>query len=148
MKGSIVVLRLWNLGTDADNTEILNKLHDAFPEEWSPVLGRNSIRIKPKLYLEFDDHFEWPDHSREEVDKDQEIFCYALRNHAGVLVDGTVVPCCLDADGNLPLGNLFSDNFDDILNSSRARMIYDGFTKHRAVESFCRKCGFVKKFIK
>ena len=147
-RGGIVVLRLWNLGTDADNTEILEKLHQAFPEEWSPVRGRNSTRIIPKLYLEYDEHFEWPDHSREEIDKDQETFCYGLRNHVGILVDGTVVPCCLDADGNLPLGNLFSDDLDNILASPRAKAIYDGFTKHRAAESFCRKCGFVKKFIK
>ena len=50
--------------------------------------------------------FEWPDTGREEY-APQEAFCYALRNQVGVLVDGTVVPCCLDHDGDIALGNLF-----------------------------------------
>ena len=72
----------------------------------------------------------------------QEAFCYALRNQVGVLVDGTVVPCCLDHDGDIALGNLFHQSLDDILASPRARAIYDGFTRHEAVEPLCRRCGY------
>ena len=59
-----------------------------------------------------------------------------------MLVDGTVVPCCLDSAGVLDLGNLFQQNLDEVLASPRARAIYDGFTRHKAVEPLCRRCGY------
>ena len=69
-------------------------------------------------------------------------FCYALRNQIGILVDGTVVPCCLDHGGNLSLGNLFEQSLDHILSSPRALAIYRGFTNHMAVEPLCQRCGY------
>jgi radical SAM protein with 4Fe4S-binding SPASM domain len=69
-----------------------------------------------------------------------------LRDQIGILVDGTVVPCCLDAEGNLALGNLFTSDLDDVLASPRAKVIYDGFTHRRAAESLCRRCGYARRF--
>jgi radical SAM protein with 4Fe4S-binding SPASM domain len=63
-------------------------------------------------------------------------------------VDGTVVPCCLDADGKLSLGNLFEAELEDILSSPRAKTIFEGFSRRRAAEGFCRKCGFATRFSK
>ena len=146
--GCFVALRLWNLGSDADNSQILAALHQAFPDEWVPVRGGSGERLAHKIFLEWGERFDWPDENAPEEDEDADIFCYALRNHAGVLVDGTLVPCCLDSDGAIPLGNLFEEELEDILSSPRAKKIYDSFTRHRASESFCRKCGFVKKFRK
>ena len=147
-EGCIIALRLWNLGSDADNSSILQRLHKEFPEEWTPVRGRTSQRLSARLFLEWGERFDWPDDSRQPSHENAEVFCYALRDQAGVLVDGTVVPCCLDADGKLSLGNLFESDFDEILSSPRARAIYDGFSCRRAVEPFCRTCGFVKRFTK
>jgi radical SAM protein with 4Fe4S-binding SPASM domain len=59
-----------------------------------------------------------------------------------VLVDGTVVPCCLDHDGDIPLGNLFQQSLSEILASPRARALYDGFSHHMASEPLCRRCGY------
>lgn len=146
-KGCIVALRLWNLGTDTDNSEILNRLHSAFPGEWEPIRGGTSLRLYGKIFLEWGEHFEWPDDAIPE-DSEKNRFCYALRDHIGVHVDGTVVPCCLDSDGKLQLGNLFDDEFDNIINCDRARSIKEGFSRRIAVEAFCRKCGFAKKFNK
>jgi MoaA/NifB/PqqE/SkfB family radical SAM enzyme len=169
-KGCIVALRLWNLGSDADNSDILSKLHEEFPGEWKSIRGGISEKLGEKLFLEWGERFEWPDDEPNEVfegssgggvkncDKkplkafsceskeEPEVFCYALRTHAGVLVDGSVVPCCLDADGVLTLGNLFESELDDILASPRAKAIFDGFSQRRAAEKFCQSCGFVKKF--
>ena len=147
-RGCIIALRLWNLGSDADNSQILERLHKEFPDEWTPVRGRTSQRLSTRLFLEWGERFEWPDDSRQGASEDSEVFCYALRDQAGVLVDGTVVPCCLDADGKLALGNLFESDFDEILSSPRAKAIYAGFSCRRAVEPFCRTCGFVKRFTK
>ena len=147
-RGCIVALRLWNLGSDADNSQILDRLHKEFPDEWQSLRGGQGQRLAYKLFLEWGDRFDWPDESAPESDGNADAFCYGLRDQIGVLVDGTVVPCCLDADGALALGNLFDQELDDILASQKARAIYDGFTRRRAIEPLCRKCGYAKRFSK
>ena len=150
-KGCIVVLRLWNIGGEGEeeNHAILEKLHAAFPGEWAPS-HRDSIRLSrkksEKVFLEWGEHFEWPDMSCPEAPADADIFCHALRHQFGVLCDGTVVPCCLDAEGTLALGNLLESPLDEILQSPRARAIYDNFTNRRAIEPLCRRCDYAKRF--
>ena len=145
-KGCIIALRLWNLGSDADNSKILDALHTSFPGEWRDLRGGSSQRLSTRIFLEWGERFAWPDPALPESDPDADLFCYGLRDQIGILVDGTVVPCCLDADANLALGNLFSSDLEQILASPRAKSIYDGFTRRRAVESLCRKCGYAKRF--
>ena len=82
------------------------------------------------------------------IPPDAPIFCYGLRDQFGVLCDGTVVPCCLDAEGNVALGNLFDSTLEEILDSPRARAIYDGFTNHRAAEELYRRCDYARRFTK
>ncbi|MBQ4065723.1 MAG: SPASM domain-containing protein [Clostridia bacterium] len=144
--GTVCVLRLWNRkagdteGTGL-NTAILDALHDRFTDEWSPV--RCGYRLKPRLFLEWGERFSWPG---ELPPSDEPLFCYGLRNQIGILSDGTVVPCCLDGEGHMALGNLFSDDLETILSSPRAKTIYDGFSSRRAVEPLCRTCGFATRF--
>lgn len=145
-RGCIVALRLWNLGSEADNSSILEHLHAAFPDEWGKVRGGSSLRLADKLFLEWGERFDWPDPALPECPPDADLFCYGLRDQIGVLVDGTVVPCCLDAEGTLALGNLFVSDLEDVLTSPRAKTIYEGFTHRRAVESFCRTCGYARRF--
>lgn len=147
-RGTYVALRLWNLGSGVDNTEILEFLHNEFPSEWTAIRRGNSQRIADRIFLEWGEYFDWPDPMADEAPKDADLFCYGLREQIGILVDGTVVPCCLDADGNIPLGNIYEMGLDEILSSPRARAIYDGFSRRLAVESLCRKCGFAKRFSK
>jgi len=149
-KGCITVLRLWNLGGDGEeeNAAILQKLHAAFPGEWPPS-HRESVRLcTDKVFLEWGEHFKWPDSNAPDAPRDTDIFCHALRDQIGILCDGTVVPCCLDAEGALALGNLFHTPLEDILQSERARSIYDGFTNRRAAEDLCRRCGYAGRFAK
>ena len=145
-RGCIIALRLWNLGSGSDNASILDFLHTAFPNEWSDIRNGNSQRLSERIFLEWGERFTWPDPALPECSPDADLFCYGLRDQIGILVDGTVVPCCLDADANLALGNLFSSELDEILASPRARAIYDGFTRRRAAESLCRKCGYARRF--
>ena len=148
--GCITVLRLWNVGGEGEeeNDAILQRLHKAFPGEWPPS-HRESVRLShDKVFLEWGEHFDWPDPTAPRSPEGTPVFCYALRTQLGILSDGTVVPCCLDADGNIPLGNLFSTPLADILQSPRAQAIYNGFTEHRATEEMCRRCGYAKRFQK
>ena len=107
----------------------------------------NGWKLADKIFLEYDKMFEWPDAARPEY-TEEESFCYALRNQIGILVDGTVVPCCLDADGSLALGNLFSNELEEILSTKRAKAMFDGFSCRKASEEMCKRCGFAKKFSK
>ena len=75
-------------------------------------------------------------------------FCHGLRQQIAVLCDGTVVPCCLDSEGQLALGNLFSQPLEEILASPRARAIVDGFSRRTPSEALCRRCGYARRFTK
>ncbi|MFZ4616685.1 MAG: radical SAM/SPASM domain-containing protein [Rectinemataceae bacterium] len=74
--------------------------------------------------------------------------CHGLRTQLGILVDGRVVPCCLDSEGAMSLGNLREQPLGEILASPRARAIRLGFQRHRIVEELCQSCGYRKRFDK
>ena len=139
----LVVYRLWNQGGEnAQNEQILNTMHQYFPGNW--VCERLGTRIADRTYLEYGDKFDWPDLTAPEGSN--RLFCYGLRDQLGILCDGTVVPCCLDHDGNLSLGNLLTQEMDEILSSPRSKTIYEGFSNREAAEELCRKCGYARRF--
>lgn len=139
----LVVYRLWNQGgAEEMNEEIQKTMETCFPLPW--VQERKGLRIGQRIYLEYGDKFDWPDLSAE--DGGSRVFCYGLRDQIGILCDGTVVPCCLDHEGDLALGNLFTDDLDAILSSKKAQAICQGFLKGTAVEELCRKCGYARRF--
>ena len=141
-KGGLCSLRLWNEGGEnSRNNEIISLLEKHFPAPWEDC-GKN-IRLAPKLFLEHGDKFDWPNLAGSERNVS---FCYGLRDQIGILCDGTVVPCCLDSDGSIPLGNVHKSSIDEILKSPRAKAIYDGFSGHKATEELCRRCGYASRF--
>lgn len=139
----LTVFRLWNQGgAEERNQEILSAMESFFPRPW--VQERKGTRLGNRVYLEYGDKFDWPDLTAEEGS--DRVFCYGLRDQIGVLCDGTVVPCCLDHEGDLALGNLFAQELDTILASPRAQAIYSGFQCRTAAEELCRKCGYARRF--
>ena len=139
----LIVYRLWNNGgADARNQEILDAMHAFFPHTWTEE--RRGTRIGQRIYLEYGDKFDWPDLTA--PDGGEKVFCYGLRDQIGVLCDGTVVPCCLDHDGDIPLGNLFHEDLETILSRKRAQAICQGFQNGKAAEELCRKCGYARRF--
>jgi len=152
----ITSFRLWNLSEDNEenvkskrNRELLAMIEEAFQlpyeiqEMYKPGTG-SGMKIADRVYLNQDPQFRWP--ALDEPEDDGVGFCHALRNQAGVLIDGTVIPCCLDGEGILDLGNINNDSFEDIINGERATAIYDGFSRRQAVEELCRKCGYRQRF--
>ena len=148
--GKKCALRLWNLdgadtrGANRQNDDILSVLKAAFPGPWKA--GHRGTTLAPNIFLEWGEKFDWPDLSAPEGDRS--VFCYGLRDQVGVLWDGTVVPCCLDHEGDIPLGNLYRQTLDEILDSPRARALYEGFSRGEAAETLCRRCGFARRFQK
>ena len=144
-KGVIVALRLWNDGgANARNGEILAFLRSRAGSGW-PETRSGSFRLRDHLYLERAGRFDWPDLSAGESGAQ---FCYGLRDQIGVLADGTLVPCCLDHEGDVPLGNLFAQPLEEILSSPRACAIREGFSRRIPAEELCRRCGFAARFNK
>ena len=139
----LVVYRLWNQGGEnKQNVQILDTMHGFFPGDW--VKEQLGTRIAERTYLEYGDKFEWPDLTAPEGSN--RVFCYGLRDQLGILCDGTVVPCCLDHEGDLVLGNLLKEDMETVLNSPRAKAIYEGFSNREAAEELCRKCGYARRF--
>lgn len=158
-KGTCMVLRLWNQGgMDRENEEVMRLIEKYVPKPWKE--RPDGFRLCDNLYLEFDRKFEWPggggkaasddsDGKQEESDgkleaspskSKQEYFCKALIKQIGVLSDGSLVPCCLDHDGDVILGNLFHQSLEEILASPRAQALVEGFRHHAATESLCQSC--------
>ena len=158
-KGTCMVLRLWNQGgMDRENEEVMRLIEKYVPKPWKE--RPDGFRLCDNLYLEFDRKFEWPggggkaasddsDGKLEESDgkleaspskSKQEYFCKALIKQIGVLSDGSLVPCCLDHDGDVILGNLFHQSLEEILASPRAQALVEGFRHHAATEPLCQSC--------
>lgn len=143
-RGILTVLRLWNRGYDEGrNIDTLAMLREKFADgEWRE--GANGARIRHRLHLEYGDRFEWPDTEKDEIG--DKVFCHGLGDHFGILVDGRVVPCCLDREAAIELGNVYESDISDILTSERAEKMRDGFKEKRATEELCRKCGYARRF--
>lgn len=144
--GVICALRLWNIhGADSRNVEILSYLAGCLGVHplKMPQPRDGSWKLGERLYLEQAEVFEWPDLTRPEGNVK---FCPGLRDQAAVLCDGTVVPCCLDHEGDIALGNLLQQELPDILDGPRAQAVYNGFSNGKPSEELCRKCGFAERF--
>jgi len=116
------------------------KLNQLVEEE---IYNKQNIKLLNNLYLNKESQFEWP---CLESDYYNEIgTCYGLKTHIAILVDGTVVPCCLDSKGIVNLGNIFNSDLTTILNSSRVKNIIKGFNDNKVYEELCKHCSFKDK---
>jgi radical SAM protein with 4Fe4S-binding SPASM domain len=148
--GLSISLRLWNMNGDANHqrsAEILHHLERTFllPGSLLDTLCRKpSCKLGKNVWLNCAPRFEWPDLSNRDYGNTG--FCLGLRNQFAILVDGTVVPCCLDRNGVMALGNIREQALSDILDGTRARKIRRGFDAGLVAEELCRKCGYRLKF--
>lgn len=143
--GVLCVLRLWNEGCDGGrNTRTLAYLRERLDGEWAE--NTKGYRIRHRLHLEWGQRFTWPDLGAPVCSEN--VFCHALSDHFGILSDGTVVPCCLDADGVLSLGNVFDTPLDGILSSPRAEGMRLDFANRKGKAPLCQRCGYATRFEK
>lgn len=150
----IISLRLWNLDQDNETNlqkgrnrktlEILEKEFNLDYKIEEKVVPGSGTKIANRIYLNQEHEFQWPSlHAPEDEGKG---FCHALRSQAAILVDGTVVPCCLDGEGIINLGNIHRSPFLEIIEGERANNLFYGFSRREAVEELCKRCGYRKRF--
>ena len=145
-EGTLCALRLWNIGgRDRRNGEVLDFLNRRLGGDvlLLPTDRRGNRRLAEHIFLEQAEKFDWPDPEAPESGTE---FCHGLRQQLAVLWDGTVVPCCLDGDGRMALGNLYTSSVEEILASPRAAAIREGFSRRQPSEELCRRCGYAARF--
>lgn len=150
-KNIYVVLRLWNLDENniisKESLDIMDTIEATYPQE-KPIInsmgGRQSVKLAKNVFIGWEQEFVWPSLSNEFVSDTG--FCYGMRHQIAILVDGRVVPCCLDSNGQATLGNIYHRSFSDIIQTKAAKDIRHGFENRLAVNPLCKHCSFRTKF--
>ena len=153
-KSFFINLRLWNLDEVHSESHFNEQLFALLEEHFSLETGliasqisgeRQSIRLASKILLHFDRYFEWPSLNNKIIGDG---YCQGLNKQIAVLSDGRVVPCCLDSDAIIELGNLSETNLGKILTTKRSSTIQEGFAKGICTEELCQKCSYKERFKK
>ena len=139
LKDTYVSYRLWVKNSYTER--ILTILNTHYKTSVKSIDIDGNVKLKNKVFINSFHEFVWPN-----LDNDfysVKGTCYALRDHIGILVDGTIVPCCLDSKGDIKLGNVFSDSIDAVLRSDRVVEMKQGFQNKEKCEELCRHCSFI-----
>lgn len=131
---TIINLRLWI------NSKYKDAIIKTINDKYNINIDGNSFKIKDNLFFDIDKEFIWP--NLDNIYYNENGSCKGTIDHIGILVDGTVVPCCLDSNGVIDLGNIYKDDLLDIINSDRYQKIYNGFKNNKKCEELCKKCNF------
>ncbi len=142
----VIVYRFWTMQEnklDQKSTNIVEKIKTYYqlsPEVVDDIKTKNHICIRHSIYVDKANEFVWP--SMENDYYHDRGFCYALRDQLAILVDGTIVPCCLDGDGIIQLGNIYQNTLEEVMCSSRYQKIKQGFQNRKVSEELCKRCSF------
>lgn len=136
-------LRLWS-DESKENVILKNMLLEEF-NSLNNIEGiKNKAKLDTNIFLSIENEFTWPD--LEFRENKENGYCHALKDHIAILVDGTVVPCCLDHKGSIVLGNIYNQNIKEIIESDRFKNMKSGFQNRVLVEDLCKKCNFTNRF--
>ena len=144
-KKMYISYRLWTLKDyilDRKSTETVEKIVDSYvlsADIVEKLYCEPSTKIDFNTFVDKENLFKWPDLN---VEESSHGFCYGLKTHIGILVDGTVVPCCLDGEGVINLGNIYLESLEEILNKDRTKKIVENFKSNKCIEKLCLKCPF------
>lgn len=148
----IIVYRFWtlkNLKLNTKSTQIVEKIiknYNLSTEIVDKIYSDENIKIANNIYISKDNLFIWPDLNN--FYYKEQGYCHALKTHIAILVDGTVIPCCLDSKGIINLGNIYQEKFTDILNEQRTINIRNNFNNRKCSEELCKHCSFKERFDK
>lgn len=143
--------RLWNLkdiNLNSENYYLLERISKKY--NINDLINKSKenlfVELANGIFLNQDLEFKWPYMTDDVLGSTGT--CLGLRNQIGILSNGNVVPCCLDQDGIICLGNIFESNLKNILNSELSKNIIQGFENNRIVHDFCKRCTYRERFNK
>ena len=148
LQNQTVIYRLWTLKEnelDEKSTIIVDKIINYYNLDKSfieKVKAENNIKINSTTYVDKDNEFIWPEINEYQSNG----YCYALKTQIAILSDGTVVPCCLDSNGQIELGNIFNNSLEEIINSERYQNLKKSFQDRKPCEELCKSCTFKERF--
>ena len=137
----IINYRIWNINENNKALELIKKEFNI--QENIELSSKANYTLAPNIFLSMANRFEWPTLKNHDLTHG---YCHALKDQIAILVDGTVVPCCLDNNGDIALGNIFEESLEDILEKEKTKKIIDGFKNRIAVEELCQKCTYKNRF--
>ena len=112
-------------------------------EDYYNTAINGHTKLSKNTFIDFDTEFFWPDQNNNYYNEIGT--CYALKDHIAILVDGTIVPCCLDSKGIINLGNIFESTIEDIINSERYQKMLNNFKNNKRCEELCKHCNFLNR---
>ncbi|PDX10820.1 radical SAM/SPASM domain-containing protein [Helicobacter pylori] len=106
--------------------------------------SQGRTRLFKKSFLNIQKTFKWPDlNAQNPLNQESKIpYCYGLIKQVAILSNGVVVPCCMDTQAHINLGDLNHMPLKDILNSQKAIAIKTHFLKGEALELLCKNCSY------
>lgn len=145
----IISYRLWNLENLEENDEnfkILSKIGNYFGKNNLPEIAKQNkfVELENNVFLNQDIEFTWPNLEGQIISESGK--CWGLRNQVAILVNGDVVPCCLDQNGDIKLGNIFEEDFENIINSDFSQAFIKSFEENKIMHNLCKRCGFRTRF--
>lgn len=150
LKDKNIVYRFWTMednNLSKESTELVEKIVNHYqlsPKIVENLKKENNIKINSHTYVNKANEFIWPDINN---DYNKEFgYCYALKDQLAILVDGTIVPCCLDSNGVINLGNIYQNDLLQVINSSRYQKIRMGFCNRKVTEELCKHCSYKERF--
>ena len=120
----------------------INKHYNLDKSFIEKVQTENNIKINSTTNVDKDNEFTRPQIN----DYQSNGYCYALKSQIAILSDGTVVPCCLDSNGQIELGNIFTDSLEEIISSERYQNLKKSFQDRKPCEELCKSCTFKERF--
>ncbi|WP_283492089.1 radical SAM/SPASM domain-containing protein [Helicobacter pylori] len=106
--------------------------------------SQGRVRLFKKSFLNIQKTFKWPNlNAQNPLNQESKIpYCYGLIKQIAILSNGVVVPCCMDTQAHINLGDLNHTPLKDILNSQKAMAIKTHFLKGEALELLCKNCSY------
>ena len=139
LKNTYISYRIWIKNEYSE--EMLKLINEHYNTSYELKSLKKANRLSNNVYINTYKEFIWPDLENDYYNSCGT--CYALRDHLGILVDGTIVPCCLDSKGIINLGNIFKDDLGEILKQDRVKNMVNGFKNNEKREELCKKCKFL-----
>ena len=148
LENTIISYRLWNLQSIKENN-LNNKIIQEIEKFYNfqnlkqQLIENEFFQLRKNIFINQDEEFLWPDIKKDTLIENGR--CLALKDQIAILVDGTVVPCCVDNNGDIPLGNILEEKLEDILEKQEIATIKKNFEKGIITCKLCKTCGFLKR---